>query len=125
MINEILVYIGSAIIVLWGIAHIIPTRQIVKGFGEISENNKKVMAMEVIAEGLTLIFLGLLPVLVTAIGDSQSLTAKIVYLTDGVMLLIMAILTLATGARTPVVWYRICPVVKTVAAVLFIFGGTQ
>jgi hypothetical protein len=122
--NEILVYIGSAIIILWGIAHIIPTKAIVKGFGEITEDNKKILTMEVIAEGLTLIFLGALPILVTAIGDYQSLTAQIVYLTDGAMLLAMAILTLATGARTPTIWYRICPVVKTVAAVLLIFGGT-
>ena len=124
MANEILIYIGSAIIILWGIAHLIPTRQIVKGFGEISEDNKKVVAMEVIAEGLTLVFLGVLPILVTAFGDAQSLTAKIVYIAGGAMLLAMAILTLATGARTPTVWYKICPVVKTAAAVLFIFGGT-
>jgi len=124
MTNEVLVYIGSAIIILWGIAHIIPTRAVVKGFGQISDDNKKVLAMEAIAEGLTLIFLGLLPILVTALGDVQSLTAKIVYVADGVMLLAMALLTLATGARTPVIWYRICPVVKTVVAVLFIFGAT-
>jgi hypothetical protein len=124
MTNNILVYIGSAIIMLWGIAHIIPTKAIVKGFGEIAEDNKKILAMETIAEGLTLIFLGILPILVTALGDVQSLTAQIVYLSSGVMLLVMAILTLATGARTPTIWYRICPVVKTVVAVLFIFGAT-
>jgi hypothetical protein len=123
-VNEILIYIGAAIIILWGIAHLIPTKAIIEGFGEISEDNKKVLAMEIIAEGLTLIFLGALPVLVSAIGDSQSLTARIVYLTSGVMLLAMAILTLATGGKTPVIWYKICPVVKTAAAVLFIFGGT-
>ncbi len=124
MTNEVIIYIGSAIIILWGIAHIIPTKSIVKGFGTISEDNKKILAMETIAEGLALIFLGVLPILVTALGDSQSLTAKIVYVADGAMLLVMAVLTLATGARTPTVWYRICPVVKTIAAVLFIFGGT-
>jgi len=122
--NEILIYIGAGIIIVWGIAHIIPTRQIVKGFGEISADNKKVLAMEIVAEGLTLMFLGALPILVSAIGDSQSLTARIVFLTSGVMLLAMAILTLATGAKTPVIWYKICPVVKTAVAVLYIFGGT-
>jgi hypothetical protein len=124
MTNEILIYIGAGIIILWGIAHIIPTNNIVKGFGEISADNKKILAMESIAEGLTLIFLGVLPILVTALGESQSLTTRIVYLANGVMLLAMAILTLATGARTPIIWYRICPAVKTVAAVLFIFGST-
>lgn len=124
MANEVLVYIGSVVIIVWGIAHVIPTKAIVKGFGGISEANKKVLAMESIAEGLTLIFLGILPILITAFGDSRSLTAKIVFLTDGVMLLAMAILTLATGARTSTIWYKICPAVKTAVAILFIFGGT-
>lgn len=124
MITEALIYTGSAIIIMWGIAHIIPTKNIVKGFGAISEDNKKIIAMETIAEGLTLVFLGILPILVTALGDSQSLTAKIIYLADGAMLLAMAVLTLATGARTPTIWYKICPVIKTAAAILLIFGGT-
>ena len=123
MTNEILIYIGSVIIILWGIAHIIPTKAIVKGFGAISEDNKKILAMESIAEGLTLIFLGVLPLLVTILGDAQSQTAHIVYLAGGVMLLIMAVLTLFTGARTALLPYKICPAVKTVVAVLFIISS--
>ena len=121
--NEALIYIGSGIIMIWGIAHIIPTKAIVKGFGAISGDNKKVLAMEVIAEGLTLIFLGMLPLLVTAIGDSQSYTAHIVYLAVEVMLLVMAVVTLVTGARTPAIWYKICPAVKTAAAILYLTGS--
>ena len=41
MANEILIYAGSAIIILWGIAHLIPTKAIVKGFGDISATIKK------------------------------------------------------------------------------------
>jgi hypothetical protein len=121
--NEALIYIGAGIIILWGIAHIIPTKNIIKGFGELSGDNKKVLTMEVIAEGLTLIFLGLLPILVTALGDSQSATAHIVYLAGAVMLLAMAVVTLLTGARTPVIWYKICPAVKTLVAILYILGS--
>jgi hypothetical protein len=123
MTNEILIYIGAAIIIVWGIAHLIPTQAIVKGFGPISADNKKILAMEVISEGLMLIFLGVLPLLVTILADSQSQTAHIVYLAGGIMLLIMAVLTFFTGARTPTIWYKICPAVKTVAAVLFILGS--
>jgi hypothetical protein len=121
--NEIFIYIGSAIIILWGIAHLIPTKAIVKGFGDISADNKKIIAMETIAEGLTLIFLGVLPLLVTVLSDPQSAAATIVYLACAVMLLVMALLTLLTGARTPTIWYKICPAVKTVVAVLFILGS--
>jgi hypothetical protein len=122
MDNEILIYIGSAIIILWGIAHLIPTKTIVQGFGDISEDNKKVLAMEIIAEGLTLIFLGVLPLLLTLMSDSDVIVNRTIFIC-AIMLLAMATLTLFTGARTSVIWYKICPAVKTAAAVLFILGS--
>jgi hypothetical protein len=122
MTNEILIYIGSAIIILWGIAHLIPTKAIVKGFGDISADNKKIIAMETIAEGLTLIFLGVLPLLLTLMSDSDVIVNRTIFIC-AVMLLAMALLTLFTGARTSVIWYKICPAVKTAAAVLFILGS--
>jgi hypothetical protein len=121
--NEALIYAGAGIIMLWGIAHLIPTKNIIKGFGDISGDNKKILAMEVIAEGLTLIFLGVLPLLVTATGDAQSNTAHIVFVACAVMLLVMALVTQLTGSRTPVIWYKICPAVKTLAAMLYILGS--
>jgi len=120
--NETLLYIGSIVIILWGIAHIIPTKAIVNGFGEISEDNRKVLTMELIAEGLTLIFLGVLPLLVTLSVGVQDRTAGIVYLACAVMLLVMAILTGMTGASTSTIWYKLCPAIKTVVAVLFILS---
>ena len=120
--NETLLYVGSSVIILWGTAHIIPTRAIVNGFGEISEDNRKVLTMELIAEGLTLIFLGVLPLLVTVLVGIRDRTAGIVYLACAVMLLVMAVLTGVTGARTSTIWYKICPAVKTIVAALFILS---
>jgi hypothetical protein len=120
--NEILIFIGSGLIILWGIAHLVPTKNVVNGFGNVSADNKKIIAMESIAEGLTLIFLGVLPTLVTILADPPGRATNIVYLACAVMLLVMALLTLLTGARTPTIWYKICPVVKTVVAVLFILS---
>jgi hypothetical protein len=121
--NDTLIYIGSAIIIIWGIAHLIPTNIIVKGFGEISADNKKILLMELLSEGLTLIFLGVLPILITAFGDSQSLTAHIVYYAEAGMLLVMALVTLFTGAQTPTIWYKLCPAVKTITAAFFVLGS--
>jgi len=120
---NILLYIGSIIIILWGVAHLIPTKAIVRGFGAISEDNKKILTMEVIAEGLTLIFVGVLPLLMTILVGFQERAAYLVYLACAVMLLVMAILTAMTGARTPTIWYKICPAVKTIVAILFILGS--
>ena len=121
--NEMLLYVGSAIIIIWGIAHLIPTGAIVRGFGEISEDNKKIIAMESIAEGITLCFLGILVILVTALGDLQSQTASIVYFSVVAMLLLMAVLTILTGARTSLKPYKICPFVKTLVAMLIFLGA--
>ena len=123
MLNDILLYIGAVVITSWGIAHIIPTKSIVGGFGAISEDNKRIIVMESIAEGLTLCFIGVLVLLVTSLAGSQSQAAYIMYLACAVMLLIMAILTAMTGARTPILPYKICPIVKTAVATLFILGS--
>ncbi|MFC2026747.1 hypothetical protein ACFLUX_02095 [Chloroflexota bacterium] len=120
--NEVLLYIGSAIIIIWGIAHLIPTKAIVNGFGEITEDNKKIIMMESIAEGITLCFLGILVVLVTTLGDSQGQTASVIYYSVVAMLLVMALLTALTGARTSILPYKICPFVKTLVAILIISG---
>ena len=79
--------------------------------------------MESIAEGITLCFIGVLVLLVTALAGSQSQAAYIVYLACATMLVVMAILTALTGARTSILPYKICPVVKTVVAMLFILGA--
>lgn len=120
--NEILLYIGSGVITVWGIAHLVPTKAIVSGFGEISEDNKKILAMESIAEGLTLIFLGVLVLLVTIVGGYDDTVSQSVLWATAVMLLIMALLTQLTGARTSLLPYKICPVVKTIVAVLIILA---
>ncbi|MFC1921509.1 hypothetical protein ACFLYQ_07285 [Chloroflexota bacterium] len=122
MINEVLIYIGSGLIIIWGIAHLVPTKAIVNGFGQISEDNRKIITMESIAEGLTLIFLGVLVLLVTTVGGTGGTVSRLVLWASALMLLVMALLTVLTGARTSLLPYKICPVVKTAAAVLIILG---
>ncbi len=116
-------YVGSAIIFVWGIAHIIPTRSVVKGFGEISEDNTKIITMEWAAEGITLCFIGVLVLLVTAISGSQGAVSALVYRISAGMLVVMAVWTALTGARTSVIPIKICPFVKTAVAILFVLGS--
>jgi len=122
MTNDTMLYIGSILITVWGIAHIIPTKPIVNGFGSISEDNKRIIKMEWIAEGLTLCFIGLLVLFITILGESQNPVSLNVYRASALMLIIMAVLTSLTGARTSIVPVKICPIVKTIVAVLFFLG---
>ena len=123
MTNILLLYIGSIVITLWGIAHIVPTKSIVSGFGEISIDNKRIITMDWIAEGLTLCFIGLMVFFTTMFAGPSSCAAKIVYAGCAIMLLALSVLSLFTGARTSVVPMKICPIIKTVVAVLFFLGG--
>ena len=51
VINEILLYVGSLVVTIWGIAHIIPVKSVVKGFEPTSNDKKLIITMEWIAEG--------------------------------------------------------------------------
>ncbi|MBC8275370.1 MAG: hypothetical protein H8E40_10440 [Chloroflexi bacterium] len=122
MINDILLYVGAVVITLWGIAHIVPTKSVVNGFGKMSQDNRRIITMEWVAEGLTLCFIGLLVLFVTIWGEAQNQTSAIVYMASAAMLVVMAALTSITGARTSIVPIKICPFVKVVVAVLFFLG---
>ena len=121
--REILLYIGSGLIFLWGALHIIKTRDVVSGFEPITLDNKRVLVMEWIAEGLTLCFLGLLVVSVTIFGGVEEHISIIVYRASALMLVAMAILSLFTGARVPVIPYKLCPPLFMTTAFLFFLGS--
>jgi hypothetical protein len=118
--NDLLLYAG-AIIIFWGVAHIIPTKNVVHGFGSISEDNKKIITQEWIAEGLTMVFIGFLVLFITFFEESDNSVSLLVYRLSALMIIIMAGLTLLTGARTSILPMKICPFVKiAVAAMLFL-----
>ena len=123
MINDVLIYIGAIIIMLWGIAHIAPTKFVVNGFGSISEDNRRIITMEWIAEGLTLVFIGLLVLFITLSGGAQNPASLIVHRVSSVMLIVLAGLSLLTGARTSIVPMKICPLIKITVAILFLLGS--
>ncbi len=123
MTGNILLYTGSVIITLWGIAHVVPTKAVVDGFGSISLDNRRIITMEWIAEGLALCFIGSLVLLVTVLGGPQNPVSIIAYRASAAMLVVMAGLTSLTGARTSVLPIKICPFVKTAVAVLFLLGS--
>jgi hypothetical protein len=123
MTNEVLLYTGSAISIVWGIAHLAPTKPIVKGFGDISADNRRIITMEWLAEGFTLIFIGLLVALVTSLYDYSNAVSILVYRVSAGMMVLMAALTALTGARTKIIPIKICPFVKISVAVLFVLGS--
>ena len=122
MINIVLLYIGAALTALWGISHLFPTRSVVKGFGGISVDNQRIITMEWIGEGVSLIFIGVLVALVTIV-DSSSSVSKAVYLLSAIGLIVLALVSLFTGFKIKFLPFKLCPVIFTVSAVLIVIGG--
>jgi hypothetical protein len=118
--NFILLYVASGILVLWGIAHIVPTAAVVKGFGELSADNRHIITMEWVAEGLALCFIGVLVFLVTLLAGPGEAASSIVYRACAAMLIVMAVWTALTGAKTSIIPIKICPIVKSLCAIMLL-----
>lgn len=118
-----LLYLASFLTVAWGVSHIFPTRNVVKGFGGISLDNQRVITMEWINEGATLIFIGVLTAAV-ALVDPVSLVAHIVYWLAIGMLVVLSIISLFTGFKINFLPYRLCPIIFTGSAILIYLGMT-
>jgi len=121
-IQAMLLYIGSAVIFLWGVGHLAPTRNVVAGFGEISSDNTKIITMEWLIEGLTLCFLGVLVALFALILGPVDVATNMVARAAGVMLLLLATVSAFTGARTAVLPMKLCPYIKSAVALAFLIA---
>ena len=122
MVNIVLLYVGAGLTAIWGIAHLFPTSSVLKGFGEISADNKNIITMEWIVEGVSLIFIGVLVAMVTIIDPTNSVSIA-VYLLSALGLLVLAMVSLFTGFKIKFLPFRLCPVIFTVSAILIVIGG--
>ena len=122
MLNQVLLYTGSAFILFWGIAHLFPTRSVVSGFGEITPDNKRIITMEWIVEGIALIFIGSINATVTVIDYTSSISLA-VYLSSVVVLIVLAFVSFLTGFKISFLPFKLCPAIFITSAFLIILGG--
>ena len=115
-----LAYVAAAIVGLWGVAHVLPTARVVHGFGDTSHDNRLVIAQEWIAEAMTMWFIASVIVIVTVLGSNHQALSAWVYRASAIMLIAVALLTATTGARTAVIFFKICPVLLSATAALLL-----
>jgi hypothetical protein len=118
--SETLAYVAAGIVFVWGVMHVVPTRAVVAGFGDIGADNRRVITMEWVAEGLGFGFVASLLVAATWSGSVTEPAADLVYRASAGFLAAVGIWTSATGARTGVIWFRLCPVVMAAGAGLLV-----
>jgi hypothetical protein len=119
--SDALAFAAAGLVALWGVAHVVPTRQVVGGFREITRDNRLVLTMEWVAEALAMWLVGALVAVVAVAGAGG--TARLVYRVCAGFLVVLAAWTTVTGARTPVIWFRLCPVVLAVATSLLVVAS--
>jgi hypothetical protein len=121
----ILAYIGATVVGVWGVAHAIPTRQVVAGFAPVSPDNRRIILQEWLAEAFTMWGVAAVVNVATTVGGANADVSVWVYRAASGLLIALAILTGLTGARTPVVWFKICPVLLAGSATLLLLASFQ
>ena len=121
MINQVLAYIGAGLTALWGIAHLFPTKNVVADFGDISEDNRNIIMMEWIVEGVALIFMGALVATVTVV-DAVSPVTHSVYWLVVIGLNALSVVSLFTGFKVNFIPFKLCPVIFTGSSILIGLG---
>jgi hypothetical protein len=119
--NNILFWIGSLLPIAWGISHLFPTRSVVKGFGDLSDDNRRIITMEWITEGVALIFIGSVALVATII-DSASPVTTALYVVTIMGLNILSAVSLFTGFRIKFLPFRLCPFIFTGSSILLLLG---
>ncbi len=117
-----LAYGAATLVALWGVAHTVPTRKVLEGFGPISADNRRILLQEWLAEALTMWGVACVVIAVTVVVGADAAASHWVYGAAAGLLVALAVLTAVTGARTPVIWFKICPVLLTVSAILLVWA---
>ncbi len=122
MINQVVLYGAAVITALWGVAHLFATAGVVKGFGSISEDNKRIITMEWIVEGVALASTAAFVAVATVIDPNSAVSAG-VYAVSIATLLVLAVFSYFTGFKVAFLPFRLCPVIFTLSAALIAWGA--
>ncbi len=116
---QMLAYAAAGLIGLWGVAHAVPTRRVVAGFAPLSTDNRRILVQEWLAESITMWAAAALVIAVTAVNGGGNVTDWVYRIVAG-LLVALAVLTAFTGARTAVLWFKVCPALFATSAALLL-----
>jgi hypothetical protein len=95
---------------------------VVNGFGDISLENKRIIMMEWIIEGVALIFIGVLVASVTYL-DYTSSISRTIYWLSFVMLNTLSLVSVFTGFKVGFLPFKLCPFIFTTSSILMVLGA--
>ena len=119
--NRAIIMASSLLLLSWGIAHLFPVKSVVKSFGNISKDNMRILTMEWINEGITLIFIATIVATLTAL-DYQNMISITIYVQCIIVLNILSIVSFFTAFKVHALPYKLCPVIFTGSSILILMG---
>lgn len=123
MLPYVLLLSASALIAFWGIMHLVKTGPVIAGFEPLSEDNRHVLKMEWILEGVTMCFVAAL-VSVFTLGKGPDVPGSaIVSEMSALLLLAMVAVSLFTGAKASPLPYKLCAPIFGIAGGLILAGS--
>ena len=122
--NPIVLYVAAALTGVWGVAHLFATKGVVAGFGDLTVDNRRIITMEWIVEGVALISTSAF-VVATTVAQSDAAVSSAVYAVAIGTLIVLAIVSLFTGFKVAFLPFKLCPVIFGISAVLIAWGAWQ
>jgi hypothetical protein len=119
MARTVLLWIGALMPIVWGVAHLFPTASVVRGFGSLTEDNRRIITMEWITEGVALIFIGVVVLTATVVEPAAPVSIALCWVAV-VGLNTLSVVSLFTGFRIRFLPFRLCPVIFTGCSMLII-----
>lgn len=120
--NHVLLYIASAMTGLWGIAHLFATKGVVNGFGDLTIDNRRIITMEWIVEGIALISTASFVAAATAIQPESPVSSAVYAVAVGTLVL-FAVVSLSTGFKVAFLPFKLCPIIFGFSALLIVWGA--
>ena len=120
--NLFTLYLGAAMPAAWGVSHLFATKGVVAGFGTLTPDNRRIITMEWIVEGVALIATAAFVVAATIV-QPDSPAASATYAVAIATLIALAIVSLFTGFRIAFLPFRLCPFIFGLSAALIAFGA--
>ncbi len=114
--------VAGIITVTLGLAYIARSGVIRKDFKIIIKGLQRVLTMLLVSQGLTHIFLGLLIVVIALSGQHAHIAKTVSSMCAG-MLLVLGIVTGATGGQSEYILFRIGQFVQVIAAMMIFIGN--
>jgi hypothetical protein len=119
MTRIMLLWVASLIPIIWGIAHLFPTASVVRGFGPLTDDNRRIITMEWITEGVALIFMGAVILTATVVEPTAPVLTALYWVAAAGLNALSAV-SLFTGFRVRFLPFRLCPVIFSGCSILII-----